>query len=94
MVDNVQSLMFEILKQIQADVAVLKADVSVLKTDGAGVKADVADIRTHVERLEDLAKRQRRDTAAILVMMRGVAGVFDERLRDVENEVRVMMERD
>ena len=72
--------MLEILKQIQADVSVLKTDV--------------ADIKKRVERLEEQGKRNRRDSAAMLVMMRGVVGVFDERLRDVENDVRVLMEND
>ena len=80
MVDNIQSIMLEILKQIQADVAVLKADV--------------ADIKQRVERLEVQGRSHRRDTAAILVMMRGTVGIFDERLRDVENDVRVLMERE
>jgi hypothetical protein len=87
MTGNVPSIMLEILKQIQADVAVLKSD-------GAVLKSDVADIKMRVERLEDLGNRQRRDSASMLVMMRGVVGVFDERLRDVENDVRVLMERD
>jgi predicted nucleic acid-binding Zn-ribbon protein len=87
MADNVQSLMFEILKQIQADVSSLKVDVSALK-------ADVADIRVRVERLEEQGKKHRRDSAAILVMMRGTVGEFDGRLRDVENDVRVLMEHD
>ena len=87
MTDNVQSIMLDILKQIQADVSVLKADVSVLK-------ADVADIKARVERLEEQGKKHRRDSAAILIMMRGVVGEFDGRLRDVENDVRVLMERD
>ena len=87
MTDNVQSIMLDILKQIQADVAVLKADVAVLKADGA-------DIKVRVERLEEQGRRQRRDSASMLVMMRGVVGVFDERLRDVENDVRVLMEQE
>jgi hypothetical protein len=80
MADNVQSIMLEILKQIQADVSVLKADV--------------ADIKARVERLEEQGKKHRRDSAAILVMMRGTVGEFDGRLRDIENDVRVLMEQE
>jgi hypothetical protein len=87
MAENVQSLMLDTLKQIQADISVLKADVSVLKTD-------VADIKGRIARLEEVGKRNRRDSAAILVMMRGAVGEFDERLRDGENDVRVLMEHD
>ena len=94
MTDNVQSLMLDILKQIQADISVLKADVAVLKVDVADIKVRVERLEARVERLEEHAKRQRRDSASMLVMMRGVVGVFDERLRDVENDVRVLMEND
>ena len=87
MADNVQSIMLVTLKQIQADVSLLKADVSVLKTD-------VADIKVRAERLVEQGKKHRRDSAAILVMMRGVVGEFDGRLRDAENDVRVLMERE
>ena len=87
MTDNVQSIMLEILKQIQTDVSALKSDVSDIR-----VRAE--RLETRVEGLETHAKRQRRDSASMLVMMRGVVGVFDERLRDAENDVRVLMERD
>ena len=87
MADNVQSIMLEILKQIQADVSDIKVRV-------VGLETDAAEQKTRTGRLEDLAKRQRRDTAAILVMMKGTVGVFDERLRDVENDVRIMMEHE
>ena len=65
--------MLEILKQIQADVAVLKADVSVLNSR----LKRVADIKARVERLEEQGKKHRRDSAAMLVMMRGVVGEFE-----------------
>ena len=85
MVENVQSVMLEILKRIQAD-------VSDLKTDVADLKADVADLKERTVRLEDLAKRQRRDSAAMLVMMRGTVGVFTERLDAVEIDVIALKE--
>ena len=94
MTDNVQNLVIEILKQIQADITVLKTDVSVLKTDVADIRVRGERLETRVESLEAHAKRQRRDSAAMLVMMRSVVGTFEERLRDVENDVRVMMEQD
>ena len=59
--------MYEILKRVQTDMASVRTDV-------AGLKADVADIRVRVERLEDIAKKQRRDSAAMLVKMRATAG--------------------
>ena len=86
--------MLGILKQIQADISGVKGDTTGLKADVSGLRADVADIRMRVERLEEQGKKHRRDSAAILVMMRGTVGEFDGRLRDVENDVRILMERD
>ena len=69
---KVQTAIYDILKRIQSDLAVVKTDV-------AGLKTDVADIKARVGRLEDIAIKQRRDSAAMLVIMRATAGVFDHR---------------
>jgi predicted nucleic acid-binding Zn-ribbon protein len=97
MSDNVQSIMLDILKQIQgdisslkSDVSTLKTDVSTLKTDVSTLKSDMAHVRGRVDHLEVLVRRQRRDSAAMLVMMRGVVGVYDERLRDIEDDVAAL----
>jgi hypothetical protein len=71
MTDNVQSAMLEILKRIQADVSGLKTDVSGLKTDASGLKSDMTDLKGRMEKLEALVRKQGRDSAAMLVMMRG-----------------------
>ncbi len=85
MSENVQSVMLDILKRIQADVSDLKTDVAELKTD-------VGDLKQRVIRLEDLAKKQRRDSAAMLVMMRGTVGVFTERMDALEIDVITLKE--
>ncbi len=85
MSENVQSVMLDILKRIQADVSGLKTDVAELKTD-------VGDLKQRVIRLEDLAKKQRRDSAAMLVMMRGTVGVFTERMDALEIDVMTLKE--
>jgi septal ring factor EnvC (AmiA/AmiB activator) len=90
MSENVQSAMFEILKRIQSDLSDVKADVSALKSDVSTLKADVADVKARVERLENIAKRQRRDSAAMLVMFRGVVGLFDERVTGIEEDIRLI----
>jgi archaellum component FlaC len=96
MPENVQSVMLDILKRIQSDVSGLKSDVSGLKSDVSVLKSDVSEFKSEVkgrlDRLEELTRKQERNGAAILVMMRGTVGVFDERLRDVENEVRIIQE--
>ena len=78
--------MFEILKRIQLD-------VSEVKTDMSGLKTEVAELKGRVGSLETLVRKQGRDSAAMLVMMRGTVGVFDERLKDIEEDVRQVMER-
>jgi hypothetical protein len=78
--DNVQSAMLEILKRIQADVSDVKAD-------GIGLKG-------RMDKLEALVRKQGRDSAAMLVMMRGTVGIHDERMKVIEEDVRLLMERD
>ncbi len=78
MSENVQSVMLEILKRIQTDVADLKTDV--------------ADLKERTIRLEDMAKKQRRDSAAMLVMMRGTVGVFTERMDAFEIDLMALKE--
>ena len=73
MADNVQSAMLEILKRIQSDVSETKRDMS--------------DVKQRLERVEGIVLTQRRDTAAMLVMMRGTVGVFDERMTKVEEDI-------
>jgi hypothetical protein len=85
--DNVQSAMLEILKRIQADVYAVKADVSDVKADGIGLKG-------RMDKLEALVRKQGRDSAAMLVMMRGTVGIYDERMKVIEEDVRLLMERD
>ena len=58
------------------------------------IQADNASFRSEVnarfERLEDLARKQRRDTAGMLVMAKSVAGTFVEDLAAVEARVTAL----
>jgi uncharacterized protein YoxC len=76
MIDNVQNAMFEILKRMQADLADVKTRVQRMEP----LVADVAELKHRVGKLEEHAARQRRNEAGVLVMMRGTAGLFDERV--------------
>jgi hypothetical protein len=86
MPDNIQSAMLEILKRIQSD-------VSEIKTRMGSVEGRVGGLEGRMDSLETIAKKQRRDSAAMLVMMRGTVGVFDQRLLDVEEDIRLIQER-
>jgi N-methylhydantoinase B/oxoprolinase/acetone carboxylase alpha subunit len=79
--------MLEILKRIQADVSTVRADVSDVKADGVALKGCL-------DKLEALVRKQGRDSAAMLVMMRGTVGIYDERMKVIEEDVRLLMERD
>ena len=77
--------MLEILKRIQADMSGVKADMS-------GVKDRLTGVEGRMERLEALVRKQGRDSAAMMIMMRGTVGIFDDRLNVIEEDVRLLME--
>jgi hypothetical protein len=80
MSENVQTAMFEILKKIQGDVAAFR---------GAADKR-FEQVDSRLERVETLVRKQRRDGAAMLVMMRSAAGDFEERLAAVEQQIALL----
>jgi hypothetical protein len=65
--ENVHTAMFEILKKIQGDVTLVRTEMGQFKVE----------TETRFERLETLVRKQRRDGAAMLVMMRSAAGYFE-----------------
>ncbi|MGL4439073.1 MAG: hypothetical protein ACRCUE_07370 [Bosea sp. (in: a-proteobacteria)] len=56
------------------------------------LQAGFADMRERLERIEEINRKQRRDSAGMLVMMRATAGDFDERVSEVEERL-VALER-
>ncbi|MCX7327986.1 MAG: hypothetical protein NTW00_07655 [Hyphomicrobiales bacterium] len=58
------------------------------------IEDDVAAFRRSVEerldRVEDINRKQRRDSAGMLVMMRASAGDFDERVYELEERLAVL----
>jgi hypothetical protein len=67
---------------------VQSAMLEILKT----IQADVSGLKTRMDKLETLARKQGRDSAAMLVMMRGTVGIYDERMKVIEEDVRLLME--
>jgi hypothetical protein len=57
------------------------------------IQADVSDVKGRMDKLEMLVKEQGRDSAAMLVMMRSTVGTYDERIKLIEEDVRLLMER-
>ena len=80
MSDNVQTMMFDILKSIQKSISELDARV-----DGR-----LSALDNRMNAIEELLRKQRRDTAGILVMMKGVVGVFEERVTNLETRITLI----
>ena len=75
MADNAESMTLEVLKSIQAS---------------------IADLRQRMERVEatvvetaGIVKKQRRDIAGILVIMKATVGDFEERVTAIEERMDV-----
>ena len=58
------------------------------------IQASIADLDGRVDArmsvIEDLMRKQRCDMAGILVLMKGAAGQFDERVTDLERRVTTL----
>jgi hypothetical protein len=80
MADDMQSQMFDILKQIQADVA--------------GLKDDLADIAKCAARDEVQRKRQRRDSAAVLGVKHRTVSICGGSAADFTQDVRWVLEHE
>ena len=80
MSDNVQTAMFEILKSVQTNIGDLKSQVD-------GLNSRFANLEQGQVELKELARKQRRDVAGIMVMMKSVAGDFDERVSALERRM-------
>ena len=72
--------MFEILKSIQGSIVDLRAEVVELR----------ATQDRRMEAMELVMRKQRRDMAGMLVVMKAAAGVFEERVSNLETRVTVL----
>ena len=83
MSENVQTAMYEIMKKIQADVASFRAEVN----------ERFAHVEARFEGLDELVRKQRRDTAGLLVMAKAVTGDFAEQVAAIEERVAALEAR-
>ena len=83
MSENVQSAMFEILKKIQADLSSFRAEVN----------TRFENLEQRFDTMGDLVRKQRRDTAGLLVMAKSVTGNFAEELAAIEERVAALEAR-
>ena len=72
--------MFENLKSIQGSIVDLRAEVVELRRTQ----------NRRMEAMELVMRNQRRDMAGMLVVMKAAAGVFEERVSNLETRVTVL----
>lgn len=82
MSENIDDAVPRILMRIQDDIAAFRRDV--------GARFDRVEDR--LDRIETVQKQERRNSAAMLVMMRGTAAVYEDRLTQIEIDRIVKLE--
>ena len=82
MSEDIKDVVPQILMKIQEDIAAFRKDV--------GSRFDRMEER--LDRVESVQKQERRNSAAMLVMMRGVVGVYEERMTAIEADRLVRLE--
>ncbi len=83
MTDNIENATFEILKNIQASIGQLRAE----NNDRFG------QLEKRLDQIDAGMRKDRRNVAGMLVMMRSVAGEFDERVTEIEERVAALENR-
>jgi hypothetical protein len=82
MSENVDDAVPRILMKIQDDIAAFRRDV----------QGQFDRVTDRLDRIETVQKQERRNSAAMLVMMRGAAAVYEERLTQIEIDRIVRLE--
>jgi hypothetical protein len=73
----------QILIEIQESISALRSEIGDFKRDN----------EAQHERMEGLIRKQRRDSAAMLIIMRATVSDFDERVNEVVERVAVLEKR-
>ena len=80
MADNSTDAVPQILIKIQEGISSLRSELGQFRLSTEG----------RFERMESLIRKQRRDAAGMLMMMRATASDFDERVNEVEERVAAL----
>ena len=80
MAERPTDVTLDILIKIQESIGALRSELGAFKRDN----------QTQHERMELLIRKQRRDHAAMLIIVRATAGDFDERVSDIEARVTAL----
>ena len=84
MVETPTDTVPEILIKIQESISALRSEVGDFKRGN----------ETQHERMEGLIRKQRRDSAAMMIIMRATVSDFDERVNEVVERVAALEKRE
>jgi hypothetical protein len=82
MSENIDDAVPRILMKIQDDIAAFRRDV----------QGQFDRVTDRLDRIETVQKQERRNSAAMLVIMRGTAAVYEERLTQIEIDRIIKLE--
>jgi hypothetical protein len=83
MVEEPTDAVPQILIRIQDSISALRSEVGDFKRDN----------EAQHQRMEDLIRKQRRDSAALMIIMRATVSDFDERVNEVVGRVAALEAR-
>ncbi len=83
MADTPTDAVPQILVKIQDSISTLRSELGTLRSD----------LTPRLERIENIVRKQRRDAAGMLVLMRAAATDFNERISDLGERVSALEDR-
>src|SRR3954452_16665610 len=84
MADESTNAVPQILIKIQDSISTLRSELGTLRSELGTLRSDLTP---RLERIENIVRKQRRDAAGMLVLMRAAASDFDERISDLGERV-------
>lgn len=88
--DDVNSIVLDVLKSIRTSVAPIDKRSEWVEVSVSRLETRVGALETRIGNLETVVRKQRRDNAGMLVMMKATAGDFDERVTLMEERMEAL----
>jgi chromosome segregation ATPase len=80
----------QILIKIQDSISTLRSELGTVRSEIGTLRSDLTP---RLDRIETIVRKQRRDAAGMLVLMRAAASDFDDRISDVAERVSALEDR-
>jgi hypothetical protein len=90
MADALTDAVPQILIKIQDSIGTLRSELGTVRSELGTLRSDLTP---RLDRIENIVRKQRRDAAGMLVLMRTAASDFDERISDVDERVSALEDR-